>query len=90
MFWDNFFGINLLLFAHHFCPHAGYLRKYWSVLLVLDLRKTSGLMFASMLGRALSHVNLQNVLQFFLEILYSVFRWEYISVRVNRKYNKWQ
>nr|AFK34129.1 unknown [Lotus japonicus] len=43
-------------------------------LLVLDLKKMSGLMFEGMFGPALYHVNHLNVLQSSLEILYSVFR----------------
>lgn len=63
---------------------AGHFRKYWSGLLVLDLMRMSGLMFASTSGSGLSHVKHQNVLQFFLETSYSVFRWEILPVSGNK------
>lgn len=85
-----FFFPSCLAFAYcfsHVCNLAVYFRKYWFVFLGLDQRRMSGLMFASMSGRALYHVNHQNVLQFFLEISYSVFRWEFMPVPVRNVFN---
>jgi hypothetical protein len=82
---SNVASFVFLAFAYCFsnvCNLAVYFRKYWSVLLGLDQRRMSGLMFASMSDRALYHVNHQNVLQFFLEISYFVFRWEFMQVPV--------
>jgi len=63
---------------------SGHFRKYWFGLLVLDLMKMSGLMFASMSGSVLSLAKHRNVLLFFLEISYSVFRWEHLLVNENK------
>jgi hypothetical protein len=46
--------------------------------------KMSGLMFAGRSGSGLSLVKHLNVLQFFLEISYYVFKWEHLLMNENK------